>query len=194
MERSRRFGAREVSEGPFKGSLHVATQAYTRFHGELSYLREYLNHRVLGVQPEEVTIRDVLTNLENALEAVMNESIFVTVHKHPSRRAERFLRKITDAFVTFRSKTDWLRQNAILSTAEVAICERIRKLRNDLVHAKPSKSRRKLKYLDKPLLTRSAVQALFTDAQAVYSLLQKTSGKLMRWQLIPPGYVQEVWS
>jgi len=40
--RARRFGARVVEHGKYKGALHVATRTWQRFRGELIVLDDYL--------------------------------------------------------------------------------------------------------------------------------------------------------
>jgi hypothetical protein len=46
----RRFGAHPVEAGPFKGGLHIATNRYMNFRGELEYLNTYLNNRLLPTE------------------------------------------------------------------------------------------------------------------------------------------------
>jgi hypothetical protein len=65
---TRRFGAHDVANGPFKDAVHVGTKRYQIFSGQLNYLHNYLSQRLLPTEPEDVTMQGILIILQNLLE------------------------------------------------------------------------------------------------------------------------------
>ena len=94
--RHKRFGVHEVTEGPRKGSLHVATKSYQSYFGELCFLQDYLNRRVLPTDPEEVSMREIILNLQNILEYEVEQLI----RSRPASRG--FVRSIDEGYVSFK--------------------------------------------------------------------------------------------
>lgn len=70
--------------------------------------------------------------------------------------------------------------------------EQIRRIRNTQTHTRPSQLRRKYLYFGKPLLTRKTIRELFTDANSVVLHLRRASGNKELWEIIPPGYADEM--
>ncbi|HEV8715472.1 MAG TPA: hypothetical protein VGX03_21910, partial [Candidatus Binatia bacterium] len=64
----RRFRARAVTSGKRKGSIHLPPNSHMAFLGQLSYLAEYLNSRLLPQDPEEAHMARIVLNLQNILE------------------------------------------------------------------------------------------------------------------------------
>lgn len=84
---SRRFGAHEVQNGKWKGGLHVAAKAYTIFRGELSYLANYLDRRLLPREPEEVEVTAIILN-QTATEIGNHVDGWLNVCQMPEKLSE----------------------------------------------------------------------------------------------------------
>jgi hypothetical protein len=81
IRKAKRFGSHEVPKGPYKGALHVATERYRRFHGELEYFSNYLDTRLLPREPEEATMCRILMNLQNLLEHEAELAVTANAHR-----------------------------------------------------------------------------------------------------------------
>ncbi len=57
---------------------------------------------------------------------------------------------------------------------------------------RPSNRRRKYQYFGKPLHTRQSLIELFTDVNGIVLHLRTVSGNKERWEVIPPGYANEM--
>ncbi len=189
---ARRFGAHEVTTGKRRGSIHVAPSSYISFIGELSHLEMYLNTRLLPQEPEEAYMARVLLNLQNILEYELELVIAHFVAENSSRRNQAFLESIQTGFVSFKKKFDWVHSKRLLTKREYDIMEEIRKIRNKQTHSHPTLKRIKHKYFDKSLITRAALIALFTDVNNIVLKLRTLSGNSEKWEIIPPGYAEEM--
>ena len=189
---TRRFGAREVTKGKWTGSIHVAPRSYTSFQGQLVYLADYLNRRLLPSEPEELNIARITSNLQNLLEYELELVIEDYVAANKSKKNETFLKKIQTEFVSFKNKFAWACAKKLISQDEYAIMEQIRLIRNKQVHSRPTKRRIRLKYFDKNLITRAAIMHLFKDANKIVLRLRSISKNPEKWPVIPPGYAEEM--
>jgi hypothetical protein len=190
--RARRFGITEVASGLRNGDPHVATKRYREFVGELTYLQEYLAHRLLLLRPEERAIANVTLMLQNFVEHELELVIAIHVRANPTMRHREFLTKIETDFVSFKAKYDWARARNLLSDHEAQILEELRIIRNAQTHVRPELARPKLQYFGKPLLTRKSLQRIFLDIDALVQRLRVQSGNQDHWQVIPPGYAKEM--
>jgi hypothetical protein len=67
--------------------------------------------------------------------------------------------------------------------------DKIREIRNEHIHWRPSARRRKLKYFDTALLTRKAVRQILMDVQPIVEKLRGISGSSETLAVIPwPGF------
>lgn len=187
-----RFGAREVTSGPFKGGLHVATKGYQAFFAELLYFHDYLSRRLLPAEPEEALMQAILVNLQNLLEYETEELIRHHAQKHGSQKHVEFQKRIEQGYVSFKSKCDWLCARSLISQDEWRVMDDVRRLRNDFVHRQPAAQRHRFRYQGRPLLTRDSVRRLFVDVELVLRTLRKQSGRHSAWRTVPPGYASEM--
>lgn len=187
-----RFGVHKVKKGNYKDCLHIATDKFMIFHGDLCYLYEYLNSRILSSKPEEVKIAGILLNLENIMDYESEELIKHYVKNNPSKPDQQFKKKIDDGYVNFKCKYEWLRSRSLISQKEINIMEEIRILRNVHIHIKPTARRIKRKYFDKPLLTTSSLRRLFIDVGMVLKNIMAQSKRKCEWLIVPPGYATEM--
>jgi hypothetical protein len=189
---ARRFGAREVTHGAKKGSLHVALKRYLTLLGELSFLQEYLSDRALPREPEDRALANLTLILQNIVEYELERSIDSYVKANPDKKYAKFLKRIQTDYVTFKAKFDWARARNLLTDNEWRVLEEIRIIRNAQTHARPELKRRKYSYFGKPLLTRKSIQRLFSDFNSLVRKLRTQSGNRQRWDVIPPGYAEEM--
>jgi len=189
---SRRFGTHEVTRGKWKGKLHVATHAYTTFVGQLVYLANYLNRCLLPQEPEEVYGTTIILNLQNVLEYELELAIAGYVSANKTEKNKSFMQKINSGFVSFKNKFEWALANKLITKNERDVMEQIRSIRNDQVHTRPKAKRTKYKYFGKSLLTRNAIEQLFTDVNKLVVKLRSVSGNKEEWPVIPPSYAEEM--
>lgn len=187
-----RFGVHEVQRGPRKGSLHYAGDRYVRFLGELAFIVQYLEHRLVPTEPEEAHMRSILLDAQNILEYESEELIRHYVKSHSSERYKRFVKAIDEGFVSFRSKYDWLRAKRLIGDEEWSVLDEIRVLRNSLAHARPAEHRVRYRYRGVALLTRTSIRNLLTDTECVLRKLRDRYGAASKWGMVPPGYASEM--
>jgi hypothetical protein len=193
--KNKRFGAHVVKKGKFKGCLHVAAESFPKFHGELVYLCDYLNRRVLPKEPEEQEMSQILLALQNVLEYESEKLIRHYVENHQTRCNLEFVEKMEDGFVSFKSKFDWLRRKSLITYGQVNIMEQIRLLRNAHIHVRPISTRQRYKYFNKTLLTTTSLRRMFLDVEKVLQKLRNQSGNQPEWGILPPRYASEMkWS
>jgi len=193
--KARRSGAHEVKKGKFKGCLHVAGKSFKKFSVELNCLHTYLESRLLPTEPEERRMRGIILVLANVLEHESEELIRYYVRHHPTEHYEKFVRKMDDGYVSFKSKFEWLRKRSLIDNEEQDIMEEIRVLRNAHAHAKPSERRPRHKYFGRSLLTTTSLRRIFVDVESVLQRLREQSGRKAKWGTAPPGYASETkWS
>ena len=147
---SKRFGAHEVVKGKFSGGVHVAPGSFYQFTGELNYLSNYLNNRLLPFDPEERSMQLILINCANLIDYEAENSIKYFVEKDPISSNVKYWKSIEDGFVTLKSKTDWMLKRKIILKSDRDIIEEIRVLRNSHVHTFPTEKRQKYLYRGKP--------------------------------------------
>jgi len=188
----KRFGFHEVTAGKHKGSLHYAGERYIKFLGELGLLSSYLERRIVPAEPEEVYMRSIILNLQNVLEQESEELIRFFVRGHGSNRMKKIVRAIDEGFVSFGSKSKWLKDNGLIDAGDLNILEEIRILRNNLVHSRPRESRVRYKYGGVALLTSTSIRNIFTDTECVLQKLRSRYGADSKWGTIPPGYASEM--
>jgi hypothetical protein len=70
--------------------------------------------------------------------------------------------------------------------------EELRKLRNKHTHYRCLKTRPKFRYLNQPLMTKRSLRNIFIDCAFVLRHLRKLSANKTRWQIMPPGYAEEL--
>lgn len=191
-QKARRFGAHEVLEGPHKGRLHVPTTRYIRFLGELHLLCSYLDARLLPTEPEEAAVVRILMNLQNILEHEAELAIVVQVPQIGTQTAKNLVARMRRGYVSFKSKCDWLLKHSLVSKQEWVIMEEVRRLRNAVVHVRPSTNRPRHTYRKKALLTRDALRLLLVDTEQVLRSLRTKSGSKCKWATVPPGYASEM--
>lgn len=192
VKRSLRFGTHEVEKGPFSKGLHVATRQYHNFFGELTYLHDYLNRRLMPTEPEEVAMFNILANLQNLLE---HESEMLIEHYaalHGNAKEQQFAASFSEGFVSFRCKFDWLLARALITQDQWNTMEEIRRLRNDHIHARPCAVRCRHTYRGFPLLTQRSVRRMFVEVELVLRALREKSGQQVKWPTVPPGYASEL--
>ena len=188
----KRFGVHEVKKGKYKGSLHISTKAYREFHGEMLYLEEYLNGRILPAEPEEVSMTRLLINLVNVLENEMEKIIKQYYEKNPSNKGSKLTSKIEQGFVSFKGKFEWMSKQKLIDVIQYRIMEDLRVLRNKHTHYRLSPKRPRFKYLGYPLMTKTSLRNIFVDCALLLQHLRKLSGNKTKWQIIPPGYADEL--
>jgi hypothetical protein len=189
---ARRFGLSESTKATKAKAVHVAPPRHLLFVGELELLANYLDARIMPREPEDAYMSRLLLTLQNILEYELERAIGVYVNQNPTARNTSFLNKIQTDFVTFKVKFTWARARGIISVAEHDTMEEVRVIRNDQTHLRPTSRRPKFKYRGKPLLTRVSVAALFGDLNAIVIHLRNYSGSAEKWELIPPGYAEEM--
>ena len=188
----RRFGAHPVEAGPFKGGLHIATNRYMNFRAELEYLNLYLNNRLLPTEPEEVSMRGILINLQNLLEHESEEAIRHYVKLKGTNKDKQFQQRMDNDYISFKGKYDWLRARALINRHDWIIMDEVRQLRNDYVHTRPTESRRRLKYRGFQLLSQRSIRRLFVDVELTLRKIRARIGRSSRWMTVPPGYASEL--
>jgi hypothetical protein len=193
--KNKRFEAHSAQKGRFKGCLHTATESYQKFFGELSYLCNYLNGRVLPKEPEEQMMSQILLALQNVLEYESEELIRHYVENHTTKLNLEFLEKMENGYVAFKTKFNWLKENSLITHEQSNIMEQIRLLRNAHIHVRPASTRKKHKYFNKVLLTTISLRRIFLDVEKVLQKLSNQSGNKPQWEILPPGYASEMkWS
>jgi hypothetical protein len=181
-----------VTEGKWKGGLHVAPSAYTAFMGQLWYLEMYLTSRLLPQDPEEIFVATIILNLQNVVEYELELVIADYVRTNKSEKTKSFLKQIQSGFVSFKTKFEWALTKQLITSSEWDVMEQIRTIRNDQIHARPTTKRVKYKYFEKQLLTRAGIAHLFTDVNNLVVRLRSISGNKEKWPVIPPGYAEEM--
>lgn len=190
--KGRRFGMHEVTKGKFAGGLQVSTPQYTRFLGELSYFCDYLNRRLLPKEPEEATMLQILTNLQNLLEGECEALIHHYATGRGTAQERVFDERIRTGFEAFKNKFEWLRKRSLISKDERDVMEAIRCLRNDFVHAREiAGRRRRYKYRGFPLLTARSVHRMFVEVELALRAMRAQSGRTSKWATVPPKYASE---
>jgi len=134
----------------------------------------------------------ILMNLQNILEHEAELAIAVRAPLVGTRRAVKFLARMRRGYVSFKSKCDWLLEQSLISKQEATIMEEVRRLRNALVHVRPSSTRRKHTYRRRPLLTRDTLRMLLVDTEHALRSLRAKSGHNCDWATVPPGYASEM--
>ncbi len=147
---------------------------------------------VIGATQKRGTIGRQL--LQNIIEYESEGLIRDYIAKYPTEANLKYLRKMEDDFVSTRSKYDWLRgkKRSLIDATTFGMMDEIRDLRNDLIHARPTQRRIRLKYAGMPLLTQASLRSILIDAEKVLQMLRKRLGKKSRWGTIPPGYATEM--
>jgi hypothetical protein len=189
---TRRFGAHEVKRGPFKGGIHHSTKRYSEFSGELAYLSTYLPRRLLPLEPEEFTMQGIILILQNLIEHELEQLIVHVVQDGKSIEDRKFLQRIIDGHVSFKTKYEWLQSRTLIDKNDCIILEEVRVLRNNFVHTRPTEGRRRHCYRGFPLLTKHSNRKLFTDVEMTLQRIRGRSGRSSRWMTVPPGYAQEL--
>ena len=161
----RRFGANDVNEGQFAGALHVSTRQYQRFSGELYYLLDYLNRRLLPKDPEDVAMLGVLTNLQNLLEQECEALIHHYATEKGTKKEREFDARIRSGYEAFKNKFEWLLKRSLITGDERDVMEEVRSLRNEYVHARETGGRRRRKYRGFPLLTQRSIRRMFAEVE-----------------------------
>jgi len=190
--KSKRFGKHEIKKGKFKGAFHIATKDYKEFLGEISYLKDYLNRRILPAEPEEVLMTSILINLVNALDNEMVLIIKKQYKNKPSKNGDKLVERINEGFVSFKEKFTWMSKHKLIDNVQYHIMDDVRVLRNKHTHYRFSLRRPKFKYLNYPLMTKKSLRNIFIDCNFLLEHLRKISGKRAKWQIIPPGYAEEL--
>lgn len=191
--KTRRYGAHEVKEGPYKGAIHVATKRWYDFSGQLNYLTDYLTRRVIPLEVEESMIRNMLINIQNILEYNLEGAIEHYTNEHHILRNIAFVLEMRNDFVSFTRKIEWAKKKGLLSEEEKDLLEEIRDLRNEYAHLKPRESRKRHKFKGLGLLTSDGVKSLFLISERINDKLFALSHKKEKmWPLLPPGYAKEL--
>jgi hypothetical protein len=151
-----------------------------------------LNRRLLPTEPEDVQMFGVLTNLQNLLE---HESE-VLIHHYATNRGDtrerQFEARIASGYVSFKSKCDWLLARSLIIQAQWDAMDEVRRLRNEYVHARPTKARRRCRYRGFPLLTKRSIRRMFVEVELALRAMRSKSGRESRWATVPPGYASEL--
>ncbi|MFO7870566.1 MAG: hypothetical protein R6V03_03940 [Kiritimatiellia bacterium] len=189
---SRRHYREEVTEGKFSASIHVPTEKYYLFHAELTSLANYLSRRLLPTEPEDVSMREILLNLQNILEYECDQLIEYHVAEHPSAKHSNFLTQIQEGYVAFKTKFEWLHKRRLLTKHEMEVLEEFRRNRNDMTHAKPKPERARLKYFGKPILTTHSLRRMFLESEEVLQAIRARANRKSLWQTTPSGYTEEL--
>jgi hypothetical protein len=181
-----------MEKGKMKGSRHVPPKRYVALLGEITYLEEYLAHRLLPQEPEDRKMANLLLILQNLIEYELEQVIEGFVQKNPTTEHLSFLNQIETGFVAFKTKFTWAHARNLVTRAELDVLEEIRLIRNAQTHVRPEVKRPKHRYRGLQLLTRKSIERLFTDVNAIVLRLRTESGKKERWEIIPPGYAKEM--
>ncbi len=155
-------------------------------------MNDYLNRRVLPVDPDEVQMRGILINLVNALENEIEIIIRNKVKNKPSKKEVRLLKEIEEGFSSFKSKFEWLFRKGLITREQREIMDELRILRNRHTHYHRSKKRPKYKYRGLPLMTNVSIQNIFLDCNSLLVSLKKLSGSKIKWDILPLGMQRSV--
>lgn len=175
-----------------KGSRHIPPNGYVALLGAMTYLEEYLSHRLLPRKPEDRKMANLLLILQNLIEYELERVIEVFVQKNPTKQHLNFLSEIQTGFVAFQTKFTWACARKLVTKDEHDIMEEIRLIQNAQTHARPDAKRAKHHYFGRQLLTRKSLQNVFTDVNAIVLRFRAGSGNPERWEIIPPGYAKEM--
>ena len=134
----------------------------------------------------------ILMSLQNILEYEAELAIALKAPVVGTVRAKKLLARMGQGYVSFKSKCDWLLKQSLISEQGWTIIEEVRRLRNALVHVRPSPARRKHTYRRRPLLTRNTLRMLLVDTEHVLRALRAISGNKCDWATVPPGYASEM--
>jgi len=189
--RPRRFAARLVESGKFKGALHVATKASQRYRGELLVLDNYLDTWLMPQEPEEATMTRITLSLQNIIEHEIELAIAKVVDASGRQEDRQFADRIAQGYVSFKSKFEWLFRKRAITETEKNVLDEIRKIRNEQIHSRPSKHRRKIKYFGNQLMTRKTLEQIIIDLEAVLKTLRTVSGNKDKHGVIPPRFFDE---
>lgn len=188
----KRFGAREVKKGNYKGALHISTKSFQNYRGEILYLSGYLSRRILPSEPEEQPMKSILIDLINIFDIEIETIIFNFYKKFPSNEGIKIKNKINNGYMGFKAKMDWILKNNFISSIEYDFFDELRILRNKHTHYKHTYRRPRYQYLKFPLMTLKSLRNIFIDSAFILQRLRKLSGNTTKWQVIPPGYSKEL--
>lgn len=183
----------EIKYKDFEKMTEEEHTAYRDFHGDLTYLTNYLDRRILPAEEEEVEMRSALINLVNALDNELELIIKNEVKNNPSKKGLRLVNNIKDGFCSFKSKFEWVFDKGIITKDQRDTMEEIRILRNTLTHYRCLKVRPKYEYKGLPLMCGVSLRNLFLDCNSLLISLKNISGSKIKWDIIPPGYAEECW-
>jgi hypothetical protein len=181
-----------MEKGKMKGSLHAPPKGYVALLGEITYLEEYLSHRLLPQDPEDRKMANLLLILQNLIEYELERVIEGFVQNNPLKQYLNFLNQMQTGFVAFKTKFTWAQARKLITKDEHDIMEEIRLIRNAQTHVRPEAKRPKHRYRGRQLLTRKSIERLFTDVNAIALRLRTESGNKECWEIIPPGYAKEM--
>lgn len=190
--KAKRFGIHEIAEGRHRGSFHVRTQNYDKFATTLYALSNYLERRILPVEPEEAHMKSILLSFHNILEYEMESVIRVHAKDNKSDKNTNFVKKMEEGYKGFKSKYKFLNNEGLITDDEGKILEEIRVLRNAHVHLKPRAKRKKFKYFDASLMTLAVLRQMFVGVEKILKKLRQLSVNKEIWSVLPPGYAKEM--
>jgi hypothetical protein len=163
-----------------------------QFRSALEMLNDHFDNSLLPREPEEGAMTRVILALQNILEYEIELAIAVAASRSSEPGDRNFQRRIEEDYVTFKSKFEWLWNKGLISHTDTKVMDKIREIRNEHIHWRPSATRRKLKYFETPLLTRKAVQQILMDVQPIVEKLRGISGSRETLPVIPwPGFFDE---
>ena len=138
----------------------------------------------------------VLANLANLLEHGCEELIQHSGTRQRNAKDQQFVTRISNGYVSFKSKYDWLIARSLVTQDQWDVMEEIRRLRNIYVHARPRARRLRHNYRGFPLLSQRSIRRMFVEVEVVLRAMRAKAGKKrLKWATVPPGYASEQrWS
>jgi hypothetical protein len=193
--RRRREEGRPIEGFPNAKTFHIRfRKPYLQFWGALEMLNYHFDNWLLPREPEEGAMTRVILALQNILEYEIELVIAVVASRSSNPRDRKLLSRIEEDYASFKEKFQWLLDKDLISKADYDVMDKIRDVRNQHAHWRPSATRRKLKYFDTALLTHKAMRQIIMDVQPIVEKLRGVSGSRETLAVIPwPGFFDEEW-
>lgn len=182
-----------VKKGKYKGALHIRTEKYQKFQVEFYCLSDFIDVRIVSLEPEEIRMRNMLVNIQNVLDYEIERCLEYYVKTNTTKKGLNLINRMDNGFVSFKEKFKYLFDKRLISQEVYDILEQIRLVRNSFVHYEPVKRRKKHLYFNKQLMTLESIRRLFKDIRKVRLELLRADGPRKSFTaLIPVGFTREM--
>jgi hypothetical protein len=183
LVRGKRFGVGKVKRR--HGRRRTVRDRPPRFFAELLLVAHHMEFDLTPFEMEEGAMRTILLSAQAVLENECDAAILATAKASASPRAFRLVEKLSEGYVSFPTKCEWLKDHGLIDKISYAILSDVRTLRNAHAHNQPSPRRRKFSYRGMPLMTAKALRSLLADCELALGQLITLSGRKRAVSLFP---------